>query len=113
MGDEEAGGTAGRLSETALVGDPTADTSTEGLAARVLRTGIALVHEGELVLPAAGDAAQAERVARDARSSVHYIFPVEIEVRAAPDAIDPDTLVERTLAKLAQGLHGLPGFEGA
>ena len=50
-------------------------------AKRVLETGIALVHEGELVLPAAGSEAQAELVADDARAVIHYHFPVEIEVR--------------------------------
>ena len=44
-----------------------ADGSSRG--ARVLRTGIALVHEGELVLPAVGSEAQAEQVLDDARAS--------------------------------------------
>ncbi len=78
-----------------------------GEAARVLRTGIALVHEGELVLPAAGSEAQAEQVAEDARSVIHYFFPVEIEVRAAPDPIDPEEIVQETLRRLARGLRSV------
>lgn len=74
-------------------------------ATRVRRTGIALVHKGELILPAAGSEAQAERVSEDARSVIHYHFPVEIEVRAAPDPIDPEEIVQQALHRLAQGLE--------
>jgi hypothetical protein len=77
-----------------------------GHGARVTRTGIALVHEGELVLPAAGSAAQAEQVLADQRSVVHYHFPVEIEVRGAAASLDVDALVDRALSRLAQGLEG-------
>ncbi len=78
-----------------------------GRAARVRRTGIALVHEGELVLPAAGSEVQAERVAEDERSVIQYYFPVEIEVRAAPDPPDLEAIVQETLRRLARGLGGL------
>jgi hypothetical protein len=74
-------------------------------AARVTRTGIALVHEGELVLPAAGSEAQAERVAADDRAVIHYHFPVEIEVRAGGASIDTHRLIDMTLARLAQSLE--------
>jgi hypothetical protein len=79
----------------------------------VRRTGIALVHEGELVLPAAGSAAEAEQVVDDARATVQYVFPVEIEVRGAPAGPDLDELAELTLSKLARGLEGLSGLESA
>lgn len=75
--------------------------------ARVLRTGIALVHEGELVLPAAGSEAQAEQVLDDERAVIHYHFPVQIEVRGASAATDIDAIVEHTLGRLAQGLEGM------
>lgn len=78
-----------------------------GHAARVLRTGIALVHEGELVLPAAGSEAQAELVADDARAVIHYYFPVEIEVRAAPASTDFEAVIQEALRRLAQGLRSL------
>jgi hypothetical protein len=76
-----------------------------GQAARIMRTGIALVHEGELVLPAAGSAVEAEQVAEDARTVVHYHFPVEIEVLSAGGTIDVDAIVDRTLSRLAEGLE--------
>ncbi|HEX6683627.1 MAG TPA: hypothetical protein VF062_12570 [Candidatus Limnocylindrales bacterium] len=81
-----------------------ADGSSRG--ARVLRTGIALVHEGELVLPAVGSEAQAEQVLDDERAVVQYHFPVEIEVRGAETAVDLDAIVDRALSRLAQGLEG-------
>ena len=76
-----------------------------GRAGRVLRTGIALVHEGELVLPAAGSEAQAERVLADGRTVVNYYFPVEIEVRAAPEPVDPARAIELALRRVAHGLE--------
>jgi hypothetical protein len=78
----------------------------ESRGARVLRTGIALVHEGELVLPAAGSTAQAEQVLADERAVIHYHFPVEIEVRGDHPVVDLDALVERALGRLVQGLEG-------
>lgn len=71
---------------------------------RVRRTGLALVHEGELVMPAAGSEAEAEQVADDARATLNYYFPVEIEVRAAPAGVDPEKIVELALHRLARGL---------
>lgn len=59
-------------------------------AARVERTGIALVHEGELVLPAPD--AQARLVPAPAGGGtgvvgeVHYWFPVQVEVVGLDDA---------------------------
>ncbi len=79
----------------------------ERRAARVRRTGIALVHEGELILPAAGSEAQAERVLEDQQAVIQYLFPVEIEVRAAPDPIDPETIIQETLRRLAQGMENV------
>ncbi len=79
----------------------------ESRGARVTRTGIALVHEGELVLPAAGSEAQAEQALDDERAVVTYYFPVEIEVRAAVADLDLDAVVDRALGRLAQGLEGL------
>lgn len=78
-----------------------------GQAARVTRTGLALVHEGELVLPAAGSDAEAEIVADDARTIVHYYFPVEIEVRAVGTVVDEHDLAARALDALAQAMEGM------
>ena len=72
-------------------------------AKRVTRTGIALVHENEIIYPAAGSEAQAIQALEDNRTRIDVYFPVEIEVRAvgagraAP--ADGGTL-ERTAAAL-------------
>ncbi|NMQ29747.1 hypothetical protein E4Q23_19435 [Candidatus Accumulibacter phosphatis] len=42
---------------------------------------MAVVHEGELVFPAAGSAAQAELMLDDRSSEIAIYFPVEIEIR--------------------------------
>jgi hypothetical protein len=79
-------------------------------AARVRRTGLAKVHAGEIVLARAGTEAQAEAVAVSDRSTIHYHFPVEIEVIVGARAIDPNLIAERALELL---LHGLEGAEEA
>jgi hypothetical protein len=77
----------------------------DGGPALVTETGIALVEAGELVVPAAGDAAQAERVVDDGRMSIQYYFPVEIEVRAAPEPVPAQEIVDLALDALASGLR--------
>jgi hypothetical protein len=47
---------------------------------RVLETGIALVHEGEQILPAPGSEALIEPTAMAAQAVVNYYFPVEIVI---------------------------------
>jgi hypothetical protein len=77
----------------------------EGGAKRVLATGIALVHQGELILPAAGSEAQAERVAADGAADIHYYFPVEIEVRGGDrPAIDAEEIARLVLERFARRL---------
>lgn len=70
-------------------------------AARVRRTGIALVHAGELVIPAAGSEAEAERVIGDSRNTIHYHFPVEIEVRHVESGADAEALIQQVLHTIA------------
>ena len=47
---------------------------------RVERTGIALVHEGEYIMPAPGSEAQISRAGPSDELVINYYFPVEIEV---------------------------------
>jgi hypothetical protein len=74
-------------------------------AKRVLETGIALVHEGELVLPAAGNEVQAKRVADDARTVIHYHFPVEIEVWAGGQRTDANEIATLVFERLSRRLR--------
>lgn len=84
-------------------------TPSSGRATRVRRTGIALVHAGELVLPAEGSGAEADAVARSDRTVVHYHFPVEIEVIDLGSGQDEDSLVALTLERLLGGLQSEEG----
>jgi hypothetical protein len=82
-----------------------ANDDRDGGAKRVLATGIALLHQGELILPAAGSEAQAERVAADAGADIHYYFPVEIEVRGGGgDAVDVEEIARLIFERLARRL---------
>lgn len=47
---------------------------------RVQETGIALVHEGEYIMPAPGSEAVIEPASLAAQSVVNYYFPVEIVI---------------------------------
>ncbi|MDB5370571.1 MAG: hypothetical protein JWP20_2129 [Roseomonas sp.] len=75
-------------------------------SARVRRTGIALVHEGEIILPAPGSEALLERGTASGPAAVHYHFPVEIEIISGGAAIDLDAVAEHVLARLSHGLDG-------
>lgn len=77
-------------------------------AKRVLETGIALVHAGEVVLPAVGSEAQAELLADDTRAVINYHFPVEIEIRAPGERIDPVDLADLVLERLVRRLREDP-----
>lgn len=88
---------------------PHADTS-----GRVERTGIALVHEGDIVLPDPGSVAEvahgpaADSGLPDARAEgpdeVHYWFPVEIEVVGQLDPAAADAVVARVYEELSREL---------
>ncbi|MFS8197508.1 hypothetical protein ACLVWQ_02355 [Streptomyces sp. CWNU-52B] len=60
-------------------GFPAAPAGSHEAGDRVERTGIALVHEGEYIVPAPGSAAAVSHRS-DAGQVVHYHFPVEVEV---------------------------------
>lgn len=64
---------------------------------RVVRTGLALVHENEIVYPAAGSEAQARRVIDDANADIHFHFPVVIEVVSATSAGQTHATVEAAM----------------
>jgi hypothetical protein len=74
-------------------------------AVRITSTGFAFVHEGELVFPKAGSEAQAAQVMDDARASIHYYFPVEIEIVAGGRPIDPHQVADLALERLARSVR--------
>lgn len=70
----------------------------------VERTGLALLHQGELVVPAAGSEALLSIVNGD--GTLVLEFPVEVEVRVV-EACDPDEHADATLTRLLHALDGL------
>jgi hypothetical protein len=87
--------------------DDTSHPGEPGAAGmRVRRTGIALVHEGELLLrPAPGSEAELEPSGGDGAAMAQYVFPVEIEVLAPPDPGDVQAIVDLALAQLARSFE--------
>lgn len=73
---------------------------------RVGRTGLAVVHEGEVVVPALGDEALGLIEAWSDSMSVSYHFPVEIEVRIAPDLTEVQGLIDAAFESIAARLVG-------
>jgi hypothetical protein len=69
---------------------------------RVERTGVALVHEGEYSVPAAGSEALVSGGGR--KVVVNYHFPVEIEVVGAVDDAVVARVVERVFTELDREL---------
>ena len=70
----------------------------------VERTGLALVRQGERILPEAGSEAKLRSAPERPASSVEVVVPVEIEVRAAPSQQDLEGLVDLVLRRLGRGL---------
>lgn len=71
---------------------------------RVLSTGLAVVHENELIYPAAGSAAEAEVAIGDARAVVQVVFPVEIEIIAGGGASEIRDATELVMRRTAEKL---------
>lgn len=70
----------------------------------VERTGLALLHRGELVVPAVGSEALLSVLNGD--GTLVLEFPVEVEVRIVP-ACDPDEHADHTLGRLLHALDGV------
>ena len=72
---------------------------------RVERTGIALVHEGEYVVPAPGSEAMVTPGPETgAGLTLHYHFPVEVEVIGRPDEVQSRALAAYVFDQLQTAL---------
>jgi hypothetical protein len=71
-----------------------------GAVSRVDRTGITLIHEGELILPAPGSEAE---VSAAEPEPVEFVFPVEVEIREMSGA--SDALIAEVLQRLTRALE--------
>ena len=70
----------------------------------VEQTGLVVLHQGELVVPASGSEAILAIVNGDGMLVLE--FPIEVEVRIVP-ACDPDEHSDATLQRLVHALDGL------
>jgi hypothetical protein len=71
--------------------------------ARVERTGLALLHQGEMVVPEEGSEALLSVLEGD--GTLVLEFPVEVEVRIV-DPCDPDEHADHTLNRFLNALDG-------
>jgi hypothetical protein len=74
---------------------------------RVERTGIALVHEGEYIMPAPGSEAVISPTDAQAGQVVNYYFPIEIEVVGALSDIHLERIADRVFTQLDTALRSL------
>lgn len=72
----------------------------------VTRTGLALVHENERVVPDTGSEAQSIVALEASGHEVHLHFPVEIEIRGSAQ-IDVTAEIEQALLGIARRLSGI------
>jgi hypothetical protein len=73
----------------------------------VRETGIALVHEGEWILPAAGSEARIEPGEMNAGGAVEYHFPVEVVVTGAVSEGEIEAIERRIFGALAEAFDRL------
>jgi hypothetical protein len=73
---------------------------------RVDRTGLALVHEGEYVVPAAGSEAEIAALPGGGGAPTAYHFPIEVEVIGTLGEQEKRELVDRVFAELDAALRG-------
>lgn len=74
---------------------------------RVTKTGLAVVHENELVYPAVGSAAEAVAASQDSRATIQMVFPVTVEVVSPGDPGESERVAGEALRLAAQRLRRL------
>lgn len=71
---------------------------------RVRRTGLALVHEGELIMPAPGSEAEIEPAEMHGQGVINYHFPVEIVIVGSLPEEERELIETRIWERLADVL---------
>lgn len=74
---------------------------------RVERTGIALVHEGEYIMPAPGSEAVIAPADTQSGQVVNYYFPIEIEVVGALSDTHLERIADHVFTQLDTALRSL------
>ena len=86
--------------------EPTEPAEVHGGVVR--RSGIALVHEGEVILAAPGSEAEVERAEQDARMTIVYRLPVEIEVIGRLEPAVREDIIQEALRRLRRAIQARP-----
>ncbi len=73
----------------------------------VRETGIALVHEGEYIMPAPGSEASIEPAQMNGQGEVNYYFPVEVVVIGSLPESEREALEARIWEQLTEALQRL------
>lgn len=73
----------------------------------VRETGIALVHEGEYIMPAPGSEAEIEPAQMSGQGEVNYYFPVEVVVVGSLPESEREALESRIWEQLREALDRL------
>ncbi len=73
----------------------------------VRETGIALVHEGEYIMPAAGSEATIESAQMSEQGEVNYYFPVEVVVVGSLPEEEREAIENRIWEQLREALDRL------
>jgi hypothetical protein len=76
---------------------------------RVQKTGIALVHEGEYIVPAPGSEAQIEPTTLEEQGVINYYFPVEIVIVGSIPEEEREAFEMRVWEKLSDALERMAG----
>jgi len=71
----------------------------------VRETGIALVHEGEYIMPAPGSEAEIEPMAMSREQVINYYFPVEIVIVGSLSEEEREAIERRIWEKLTDALE--------
>lgn len=88
-----------------LRGRPETSGTQGGL---VTETGVALVEQGEMIVPAPGSRAQVELARADAGTEVHIHLPVVVEVVGRSDERELERTVDETLRRLRIAIEAHP-----
>ena len=74
---------------------------------RVRETGLAIVHEGEYILPAPGSEADIEPAEIGGQSVINYYFPVEIVLVGSLPEEERENIERRIYEKIYDAIEGL------
>jgi hypothetical protein len=88
-------------------GESSAKLPTFRAGGRVRETGIALVHEGEYIVPAAGSEASIEPAELTEDSVINFHFPVQIEIVGSLSSEERESIEEDIWTKLMEAIERL------